>query len=267
MKKLKISFFLLAIMACSWQVKAQTQNDSLVLQQQVRMPKGNFHFGLTTAVNNTWIKVDNDMPNNEHYKYKTTIKWAPIGLVAGYKFNERHDVQLEAYLSQQGQNYTLTENGDGTGLELGEKRINLTYLQIPLLFKFTTGDAVRFNVHAGPQVGFLIKGEEVNEFPEAIALNDRTLQGEYSLAKKGKGDSLFKNAGGFTAIAPMAVLGLGVEKDIKDNLYLSGNVRFNYGFTDIRDTETTTSEYDFDKYTLRYNIFGGIQLGLHYVLD
>lgn len=265
MRKLQASFLLVLLLTFSGKVLAQT--DSLALPQQIRIPKGHFHFGITTGINNTWIVVDNDYPNNEHYKYQPTVKLAPVGLVAGYKFNDRHDVQLEAYLSRQGQHYDLTENGDGSGLVLGEKRINLTYLQVPLLFKFTTGDATRFNLHIGPQIGFLITGEEVNEFPEAIALNDRTLKGTYTLAEKGKRASWFKPAGGFTSITPMAVLGLGLEKDVKDNLYLSGNIRFNYGFTDIRDTETTTSVYDFDRFTLRYNVFGGVQLGLHYVLD
>ncbi|MDB5261992.1 MAG: hypothetical protein JWQ14_1273 [Adhaeribacter sp.] len=241
--------------------------DASVNVEQTRQQKGSFHFGLTTALNNTWIKVDNDEPNNEHFKYKTTFHWAPVGAVVGYKFNDRHDVQLEAFLSRQGQNYTITENGDGSGVELGEKRINLTYLQIPLLFKFTTGDATRFNLHVGPQIGFLIKGEEVNEFPEAITLRDRTLMGTYTLAKKEKSDPLFKPAGGFNSIAPMAVLGFGIEKDITDKLYLSGNLRFNYGFTDIRDTEITRSNFDFDRYFLRYNIFGGIQAGIHYTLN
>jgi hypothetical protein len=91
--------------------------------------------------------------------------------------------------------------------------------------------------------------------------------GTYTLAKKEKGDPLDERVGGLNAVDPSVVLGFGLEKDIKDNLYFSANLRFNYGFKDFRDTESTRDQYDFDHHILRYNIFGGLQAGLHYVFN
>ena len=266
MKKLYPALFFFALLTIAGPVQAQ--DDASVNVEQTRKLKGNFHLGITTAVNNTWIKVDNEQENNEHYTYNTTFKWAPIGIVAGYKFNDRQDLQAEAYLSNQGQNYNITDDNGNT---VGEKTIKLTYLQVPLLWKFMTGDATRFTLHFGPQAGFLIKGEEVNRLDKTTTVtipgpSTKTIQaGTYTLAKKEKGDPLDERVGGLNAVDPSVVLGFGLEKDVKDNLYLSGSLRFNYGFKDFRDTESTRDQYDFDHHILRYNIFGGVQVGLHYV--
>jgi len=235
-----------------------------------RNKQGSFHFGVTTAFNNTWIKSDNEEQNNEHYKYKTTFKWAPVGIAVGYKFSYRHDLQLEAYISHQGQQYDLMANGNGGGEKIGEKHINLTYLQIPLLWKYTSGDATRFNVHFGPQLGLLISGEEINEITRAggITRDGNAIPiGTTILANKNKGENLTKNIGGLNNLDPNLVLGFGLEKDITDHLYLSGNLRFQYGFKDFRDTETVIDATTGDKYILRYNIFGGVQFGIHYTLN
>ena len=261
-------FALITLSFLTFSGQAQAQDDASANVEQVRKLKGNFHLGITTAVHNTWIKVDNEEELNEHYTYKTTFKWAPVGIVAGYQFNDRQELMAEAYLSNQGQNYNIT---DDNGNNVGKKTIKLTYLQVPLLWKFMTGDAIRFNLHFGPQAGFLIKGEEVNRLDKTTTVtipgpSTKTIQaGTYTLAKKDKGDPLDKRVGGLNAVDPSVVLGFGVEKDVKDNLYVSGNLRFNYGFKDIRDTESTRDEFDFDHYILRYNIFGGVQVGLHYV--
>ena len=263
-----IRFFFTCLLLLFLFIAAPGQaQDTTAYAQQTRELKGNFHVGFTTSLNSTWIKADNEEENNEHYKYRKTFRMAPVGLQIGYKFNYRRDIVLEAYLSNQGQQYDLT---DDNGNKIGEKNIRLTYLQIPLLFKYTSGDALRFNLFFGPQVGFLIKGEEVNNFEKTTTAtiaggNSKTIPaGNYVLAKKESSQSLTQNAGGFHAVDPMAVLGFGLEKDVTDKLYISGNLRFNYGFRDIRDTKTTRDTYDFDYYILRYNIFGGVQVGLHY---
>lgn len=250
---------------------AEMDGDPRVLVDAYGRYSGSFHFGLVTGVNNTWIKFDNEEKNNEHYQYKTTFKWAPIGLVLGYKFNDRHDVQAEAYVSRQGQHYDLVASGDGSGEVIGEKRLNLTYLQVPLLWKYSSGDATRFNFHFGGQVGFLLRGEEENQINRTggVDRNGRPIPTGTTLlaSKKGGDNQAFDNYGKFNTVDPSLVLGFGLEKDITDNLYLSGNLRFNYGFADIRAGETVIDKTTGDKYILRYNIFGGAQVGLHYIFD
>jgi len=272
MKKLfSIGGFLFFLNLFSNPVVAQVTPDETAVNVEPQQNKqGSFHFGITTALNNTWIKFDNEEQNNEHYKYKTTFKWAPVGLVVGYKFNYRNDLQVEGYISHQGQQYDLMANGDGSGNKIGEKHINLTYLQIPLLWKFTSGDATRFNMHFGPQLGLLIKGEEVNEISQTGGIKrdgNPIPTGTTILANKNKGEDLTKNRGGLNNLDPNLVLGFGLEKDITDHLYLTGNLRFNYGFKDFRDTETVIDATTGDKYILRYNIYGGVQVGIHYTIN
>ena len=246
-----------------------TPEETDVIAEPQRNKQGSFHFGVTTAINNTWIFSENEEQNNKHYENIITYKQAPIGLVIGYKFNYRNDVQIEAYISHQGQDFNLKAHGNGTGDKIGEKHINLTYLQVPLLWKFTSGDATRFNLHFGPQIGFLINGEEVNEITQAGGIKKdggAIPVGTTVLAHKNKGEDLTQNRGGLNNLEPNLVLGLGLEKDITDHLYLSGNLRFHYGFKDFRDTETVVDATTGNKYILRYNVYGGIQFGIHYTL-
>ena len=232
--------------------------------------RGSFHFGVTTAINNTWIKVDKDAPGKGHYHYNTTFKWAPVGLAAGYKFNDRHDLQAEVYLSPQGQHYDLVARGDGSGEVIGGKRVDLSYLQVPLLWHFTAGDATRFNVHFGPQVGFLIRAEEVNDITRSGGVHrdgGSIPTGTTPLARRKKGkDTVYDGQGEFHKVDPYGVLGFGLEKDVTDNLYLSAMLRFHYGFGDLRAGETVTDKITGDQYLRRNNIYGGLQFGLHYMI-
>lgn len=276
MKKQITLYSLLFFFGLFFQLRAQDPSVPVKEDPQVDLElprgfKGSFHFGVTTAINNTWIKFDNEEKNNEHYKYNTTFKWAPLGMAIGYKFNDRHDLQTEAYLSHQGQHYELVAQGDGSGAVIGEKRIDLTYLQVPLLWKYTSGDATRFNVHFGPQLGFLLNGEEVNEITRSggIHRNGSAIPtGTTILVERKDGkDRIHDGQGKFNKLDPYLVLGFGLEKDITDHLYLSGNLRFRYGFADIRAGETVVDQTTGDKYILRYNIYGGAQFGLHYIIS
>ncbi|WP_026462151.1 outer membrane beta-barrel protein [Adhaeribacter aquaticus] len=263
------TFTLFAFLLAAFVNQLQAQDLEVTPDPATRNQHGSFHFGLTTALNNTWIIIDrNDEDFNKHSQHNTTFKWAPIGVALGYKVNSRHDIQAEVYLSNQGENFTIT---DGSGKEVGEKRIDLTYLQIPFLWKFTGGDVTRFNVHFGPQLGLLIKGEEVNHFNQTATSaarggSSKTInQGTYVLARKEKGAPWGKPAGGLNAPDLYAVLGFGVEHDISSNFYLSANLRVNYAFKEIRDKEFTQDQYDFDTYILRHNTYGGLQVGIHYI--
>ena len=263
------SLFFLSFVSHLALAQVTPAEDTEITETQ-RNKQGSFHFGVTTAINNTWIFSENEEQNNKHYENITTYKQAPIGLAIGYKFSYRNDLQVEAYISHQGQNFKLKAQGNGTGDKIGEKHINLTYLQVPLLWKFTTGDATRFNLHFGPQIGFLIKGEEINVITQAGGIKkdgSPIPTGTAVLAHKNKGEDLTKNIGGLNNLDPNLALGFGLEKDITDHLYLTGNLRFHYGFKDFRDAETVIDDTTGDKYILRYNIYGGVQFGIHYTFN
>ncbi|KAA9340244.1 porin family protein [Adhaeribacter soli] len=223
------------------------------------------YIGAAAAINNTWIIIDNELQNNEHHDHKATFGPAG-GLVLGYKFNDRHSLQLEGAYSKQGAKYDLLNSDNRV---IGKKEIDLKYLAVPLLFKLSGTGTTRFNIHVGPQVAFLLSGEEVNTFDENVVVsnpnmpnNGQTIPaGTYTISDKDPA-----NAGVYKLnnIAPSIVLGFGVEHDLSDQLYLTANLRFNYSWTNINDDEVVAHPNDLDKYTLRYNVLGGLQVGLHY---
>lgn len=225
------------------------------------------YIGVVGAFNNTWIIIDNELQNNEHHEHQPTFGPAG-GLVLGYKFNDKNSVQLEGFVSKQGAKYDLLDDNDGV---VGKKEIDLTYFAVPLFFKISGTGTTRFNLHFGPQVSFLLRGEEVNTFNQDVTITKtystapRSIkQGTYTLAHtdsdKQKEPGVYK----FNTVDPSLSLGLGVEHDLSSQLYLSANLRFNYGFSDIIDSEVVESPNNLDKYTLRYNVVGGLQIGLHY---
>ena len=142
---------------------------------------------------------------------------------------------------------------------------------MPLLLKISGRGKTRFNVHIGPQINFLLRGEETNTFTTAATVTNPNMPGgqttveakSYTLAHTDT-DKQKAGADKFNVVDPMAVLGFGVEHDFSDQLYLTANLRFNYGFTNILDKETVARPGDLDTYTLRYNVYGGLQIGLHY---
>ena len=263
-----LSFFMLGWLPGA-QAQVTTPETDVPLAPQ-RNKQGSFHFGLTTALNATWILTSHAAQNSKHYTSKTTLKGSPVGLALGYKFNDHHDLQLESYISYQGQDYKLSAHNNGSGEQIGEKHINLTYLQIPLLYKFSYGDATRFTGQVGPQVGFLLQGEEVNEItrPGGVKTDGSSIPvGTTVLARKTTSESLPVSNNSFNSLDPSIVLGVGLEKDITDNLYLSGNLRLNHSFRNFLKSKNITDVTTGDTYGARYNVLGGVQLGIHYTLN
>lgn len=234
------------------------------LGQNVKGP----YLGATTQLQNTWI-INDEQYEGVNYRHNFTTQWAPFGFVAGYKFNENHNVQVELIRSKQGEKFDLV---DRNGNKTGEKDIDLVYWNLPLLFKYTTAGTTRFNFHFGPQVSFLQKGREENRFSNTAEyeLKDRTFTipaGTYLLASTQDKDQQQTGMGKFNQYDLGVLIGLGIELDVSRNAYLSANIRYAYNFVNIRKEEDITSAYDPDRYTLRQNMVVGAQVGIHYLFN
>ncbi len=228
------------------------------------------YIGAAAAINNTWIFIDNELSNNEHHEHQPTFGPAG-GLVLGYKFNDKHSVQVEGLVSKQGAKYDLV-NADRK--VVGKKEIDLTYFAVPILFKLSGTGTTRFNIHFGPQISFLLRGEEMNTFSEDVMVSNPNMPNDGQTIKAGTysqahtdTDKQKAGADKFNTKDPSLLLGFGVEHDFSDQLYLSANIRLNYGFTNILDKERVARPTDLDTYTLRYNVLGGLQIGLHYFFN
>lgn len=117
-----------------------------------------------------------------------------VGAVAEIKFNDKFSVQPELVYSAQGVKQEV----------LGSKNtVKVDYINIPILAKYYIVDG--FSVEAGPQFGFLVKGEAKND--------------------DGKED-IKKNLNSFDF-----GIGAGVAYDLANGFFV--NARYNFGLSDI----------------------------------
>ena len=259
MRKILLLSFLLSFLSISYHTQAQDNDGPFV--------------GVTTALNSTWIIID-DQPDDSNLEYKKNWKWAPVGAVIGYKFNENHSLQLEAIKSHQGADFDIE---DESGNIIGEKRIDLKYWAFPLLFKYSTAGKARFNFHLGPQLSFLTYGREENKFTGTGQIKVEGQRDDVYGPKNDKVFASFKdtddnapqnpNVGSFSTVDPAIAFGFGGEFNLTPNFYLSANLRFNYAFKEIRDKEYFDDKDDVENFVMRYNVLGGVQVGLHYFIN
>ncbi len=84
-----------------------------------------------------------------------------LGLVAEIPFGESFAFQPEVLYSSQGAKTEGSETFEGMTASY-EGKLNMDYINIPLLAKYYVSP--NFNIHAGPQLGFLVKSEVEVEY-------------------------------------------------------------------------------------------------------
>ena len=120
-----------------------------------------------------------------------------LGAFMKTRLGESGYFQPEIYYSNQGQ-----KNDYGAD---GSTKLNMNYLNIPLLFGFGN----RFSIQAGPQVGFLLSAKEVGEL-NGSSMDDDLMD--------------FSNTVDFSLV-------LGLEFKASENIALGS--RLNYGMTNV----------------------------------
>jgi hypothetical protein len=270
MKKITVTLSLIAAVIINCQCLAQAK----------------FHLGLTTAVNSTFV-LDKGLAEDPRYDSQLRYRWAPIGAAAGVDFSRGWGLQLESILSRQGQIYQII---DVAQQPVGERRIDLEYIQLPLLLRmFGSGNSrTRFNFMFGPQLSILTYAREAyNQYqtatlvlPEGI---DQPPAGATNYNPQTRTYTMPATAGEVAISAGKRAvddfrkqnlelaMGLGINVSITNNLYISTNLRGTYGFTDIRNEDViasvknnTGNQFVKDLFGHRANATLGLQLGLHY---
>jgi hypothetical protein len=113
--------------------------------------------GLFTGISvpYTW---DGGINQDSRYRTRFDIKYTPIGVHYGVD-KEGHGFTFDPSIIRIGQNFNVINT---TGGEIGQRKIDLTYLQVPIGIKLHIIDMSFFKVslvaHAG--VGFLLDGKE-----------------------------------------------------------------------------------------------------------
>ena len=108
-------------------------------------------FGIKGGLNSSNFSGD-----TEGADFKSRIGFN-VGAFAAIKLSEKITLQPEILFSTQGaeaQNVEAFVNGS---IYNGDVKFNLSYINIPVMFKYYVAD--KFNLEAGPQIGFLASAE------------------------------------------------------------------------------------------------------------
>ena len=238
------------------------------------------HVGVTTGINSTFV-LDKGLSEDPRYNSQMTYNFAPVGFSFGVDISNGFGIQLESILANQGQVFEVL---DVARTVVGERKIDLSYIQLPLLFKFMSPKATRArtNFSLGPQLSILRNGvetieyeastqniENINEIPEGATLN---ADGSYDVLALSNTELLSSSANEeikrFNETELQIAASFGVDIDISKHLFLSTQIRANYSFTDMRNGDLVdllkSSNLDglFDR---RANLSIGAQIGLNFM--
>lgn len=241
------------------------------------------HVGATSAVNATFV-LDKGLSEDPRYNSTYTYNFAPIGFNVGVDFKRKFGLSLEAIKSTQGQIYELIDAAERIR---GERKIDLSYIHLPLLLRFMSAgnSGARANFNIGPQLSLLTAAREsieaqagvytipdgVNfesikqEFPTAMDRGDGTYELPQDVPSK---DLYTKKANDFKNKEFAIAAALGLDIDLSKNIYLTTQIRANYSLTDMRNgdvIEKIKSGNGGDIFGQRANLIVGFQLGLHYM--
>ncbi len=240
------------------------------------------HIGLTSAVNTSFV-LDEGLREDPRYRATYKLEWAPIGIAAGVDFNRGFGLQLEAILSNQGQVYDVI---DIAAKVVGERRIDLQYVHLPLLFRFMNSSSApaRMNFSLGPQLSIMTKGSEtlfyqasIQEIPPGVDIPSGAVEngdGTYLVPEFSETELLSLSAENewqkFKNSEVQLAAGIGVDIDVASNIYLSTTLRANYSLTDMRNDDLINSlkqgsSIASDLFGQRANLLIGLQFGAHYM--
>ena len=241
------------------------------------------HIGATTAYNATFV-LDKGLSNDPRYNSTYTYQLAPIGFNFGVNIGRKFGLSLESILSNQGQVYELVNVAKQVA---GERKIDLQYINLPLLMNFMSGGngRARTNFNFGPQLSLLTKATEsitANagsfQIPQGLTITD--IQKEFPTATLNPDGSTYtlpssvpsknllsKELNDFKNAEFQLAAAFGLDIDLSKHLYLSSQIRANYSLTDMRngDVIDALKSGNLNKvFGSRANLLVGVQLGLHY---
>lgn len=153
------------------------------------------------------------------------------GVYANFKLSDNVFLQPELLYSMQGAKSSLRVGS--TGLDdygILDERINLKYLNIPIMLQYTVAQHVRLEI--GPQLGILLKSELEEDFEPNQGVNSEQIELIYDLKESTKTIDFSLN--------------IGSVYELDNNLNFT--LRYSFGLTTIGDLEpgefikTLTSE-------------------------
>lgn len=253
------------------------------------------HVGMTTGVNSTFV-LDKGITSDPRYDAQMTYEFAPVGFSFGVDIGKTFGLQLETIMAKQGQVFDVLNVAKEI---VGKRDIDLSYIQLPLLFKFMSGSnsAARTNFSLGPQISFLTEGSEslrqmsaVMNIPSEYATYNGDEAGTYTITDPSTGEVITENAtmtpdgnyevpeisqqllsdeyNRFKNKEFQIAASFGVDIDLGKHLYLSSLIRANYSLSDMRNGDIIDHLKNDgrvnDLFNKRSNVMVGVQLGINY---
>lgn len=222
------------------------------------------------AIPYTW---DAGINKDPRYRDRFDIKFSPIGVHYGVD-KEGHGFMVDPSIVHIGQNYNVIKN---TGGELGLRRIDLTYLQVPLSLKLHIIDMSFFKVSfvGGLSAGFLLNGKETMRhddgkltFPKAMTGEPGSQQAddfklmyaafveevEYDGVVVRNVNAKIYDTDDFQKFQLFGSLGFRSDWDFSENWRASFDLRGNIGILDPRTSERIDR---IKNYEALYDMYGG----------
>jgi hypothetical protein len=185
-------------------------------------------------------------------------------------------------LSHQGQIYEIVDVAEKA---VGQRSIDLTYVNLPLLMRFMSGGngATRANFNLGPQFSFLTDASEMMEYKastQTFPPGSELPPGSKNVVEHPDGsvtadvpplsptEIMSKEMQSFKNTEFQIAGAFGLDVDLAKHLYLSTQIRATYSLTDMRNGDVIDAIKEGntnDIFGARANVVVGVQLGVHYM--
>lgn len=203
-----------------------------------------FYLGVNGSFKSTWMFNKNISDEGGEQDYHPGFAY-DAGVVIGYMFSESVGIESGAFHS------TFTQNYTGTIATVNYEASNsLTQLDIPLLVKFKSESGAYVSI--GGLYSMISEAKHENDYPIIGDLNSGTVTNKYNSA----------NVHG--------VLGLGGDLPMGDAWHFNLEMRFAYGFADIKGVDALGFDLNdkllYPDYEKTWTAYGALMLGFRYVI-
>jgi hypothetical protein len=173
-------------------------------------------------------------PNLSYFSYKnsfiqnarkpTDIQFS-AGLFLQYNLSENFSLRIDPTFDRKGYQYKDVTFTDNSGNMLGTGKLygHLDYITIPVLFKASVGNKVKYFVNAGPSIGLLLSETFIYDNPY------------------GNGNQKTHNTNQYKKADAGITAGLGIAIPLGNAVALSFEVRNNVGLTNINKNSNANS--------------------------
>jgi hypothetical protein len=221
----------------------------------------------------TW---DEGMLRDPRYREKYHIKFAPFGVHYGVDF-EGYGFTFDPVIFQAGQYFNVINISGG---DVGERKIDLTYLQVPVGFKLHMIDLHFFKVSfvASAGAAYLISGKETIshgaatlKFPQGVISN---LPPDYVPTFPGSSEIITPTVGNLTLLQKedfkpfqiFGAIGFRSDWDIKETVRISFDFRAYYGILEPRTSNylmrVENNEAIYDRTGSRRDLWAMLTIGI-----